>query len=91
MTVRAHILISGVVQGVFFRSNTRRKANEFKVNGWVKNLRDGRVEVVCEGAEESVKKLIAWSKKGPEGAYVSSADVTWENYTGEFNTFEINY
>lgn len=91
MMVRAHILVSGLVQGVFFRFHTTKKANEFNVYGWVRNLRDGKVEIVCEGTEESVKKLVAWCKKGPEGAHVKTAHVTWEEYTGDFETFQISY
>ena len=55
MMVRAHILVNGIVQGVFFRFNTMRKATEFGITGWVKNRRDGRVEVLCEGSEDNVK------------------------------------
>ncbi|OPY65323.1 MAG: Acylphosphatase [Syntrophorhabdus sp. PtaU1.Bin050] len=91
MMSRAHILVSGVVQGVFFRHNTMKKANEFDVKGWVRNLHDGKVEIVCEGKKDAVQKLADWCKKGPMGAYVSNVDMTWEDYTGEFDTFQITY
>jgi acylphosphatase len=91
MMIRAHILVSGVVQGVFFRHNTMKKANEFNVKGWVRNLQDGRVEIVCEGKKDEVQKLVDWSKKGPTGARVSNIHVTWEDYIGEFNTFRVTY
>ncbi|OPX92529.1 MAG: Acylphosphatase [Syntrophorhabdus sp. PtaU1.Bin002] len=91
MMIRAHMLVSGVVQGVFFRHNTMKKANEFDVTGWVRNLHDGRVEIVCEGKKDEVQKLADWCKKGPIGAYVSNVDMTWEDYTGEFDTFQITY
>ncbi|WP_028895112.1 acylphosphatase [Syntrophorhabdus aromaticivorans] len=91
MVVRAHILVSGVVQGVFFRHNTMIKANEFNLKGWVRNLRDSRVEIICEGKKDEVQKLVDWCKKGPKGAYVSNVDVTWEDCTGEFDTFRVTY
>ncbi|OPY78406.1 MAG: Acylphosphatase [Syntrophorhabdus sp. PtaU1.Bin153] len=91
MMIRAHILVSGVVQGVFFRHNTMKKANEFNVKGWVRNLQDGRVEIVCEGKKDEVQKLVDWSKKGPAGAYVNNIHVTWEDYIGEFDTFRVTY
>lgn len=89
--VRAHIIISGLVQGVFFRFNTMRKAMDFGVKGWVKNLTDGRVEVLCEGPKDNVKLMIEWCMKGPEGAFVSSTEIIWEKYAGEFETFQVNY
>jgi acylphosphatase len=91
MMVRVHILVSGLVQGVFFRFNTMRKALEFGVRGWVKNRKDGKVEVLCEGPEKNVKMLIEWCIKGPEGAFVSNTELIWEEYEGEFETFQITY
>jgi acylphosphatase len=88
---RAHILVSGKVQGVFFRENTRKQAEKLGVSGWVKNLQDGRVEAVFEGNKDNVEKLVKWAKKGPIWANVKDLDVDWENYKGEFNTFEIRY
>jgi len=88
---RLHIFVSGIVQGVFFRQNTLMKAREIGVYGWVKNLRDGRVEIVCEGDEESLKKMAAWCKKGPEGAYISGLDMQWEEFKDEFKNFRIVY
>lgn len=91
MKVRAHVFVSGMVQGVFFRSETRHEARLRGVKGWVRNLRDGRVEAVFEGEEEAVKHLIEFCKRGPPGARVAKVDVKWEKYTGEFNGFEIRY
>lgn len=91
MMVRVHILVSGLVQGVFFRFHTMRKALEFGVRGWVKNRRDGKVEVLCEGQEKNVKMMIEWCTKGPEGAFVSKTELMWEEYEGEFETFQITY
>ncbi|MEM2254035.1 MAG: acylphosphatase [Candidatus Bathyarchaeia archaeon] len=91
MRVRAHVFVSGRVQGVFFRHETRREARMRGVKGWVRNLPDGRVEAVFEGEEEAVKQLIEFCKRGPPGARVTGVEVKWENYTGEFKDFEIRY
>lgn len=91
LNVRAHVYVSGRVQGVFFRSETRYEAQERGVRGWVRNLRDGRVEAVFEGEEESVKELIALCRRGPPGARVTHVDVMWESYTGEFEGFRIRH
>jgi len=91
MKVRAHVLIKGIVQGVFFRANTKRKADELGVNGWVKNTSDGNVEAVFEGEKENVEKLIEWARKGPKGARVDTINVEWSNYKGEFENFRIKY
>lgn len=89
--IRAHVFVSGRVQGVFFRSETRREAKKHGVTGWVRNLPDGRVEAVFEGDEEAVKKLIEFCKHGPPYAKVTRVEVLWENYTSEFSDFEIRY
>jgi acylphosphatase len=89
MMVRVRIVVSGIVQGVFFRHNTMRKAQEFGVNGWVKNRTDGKVEVLCEGLEKNVQLMIEWCKKGPDGAFVRDTALAWEEYTGDFKVFQI--
>ena len=91
MKVRAHVWVSGWVQGVFFRSETRDEAKKRGVKGWVRNLPDGRVEAVFEGEEEAVEELIEFCRHGPPGARVRSVDVVWENCTGEFKGFDIRY
>jgi acylphosphatase len=91
LKVRAHVFVSGRVQGVFFRSELRLEARRLDVKGWVCNLSDGRVEAVLEGEEEDVKRLIAFCRHGPPGARVLSVDAVWENYAGEFKDFEIRY
>ena len=89
--VRAHVFVSGLVQGVFFRMHTKRMADTLNIKGWVRNLPDGRVEAVFEGPEENVKKLIEWCRKGPNGAIVKSVETHFEEYKGEFKNFRIIY
>ena len=89
--VRAHIFISGRVQGVFFRSETMYEAKRLDVTGWIRNIPDGRVETVFEGEEKNVKELVEFCKRGPPGARVTNIDITWEKHTGEFRNFEIKY
>lgn len=91
MNVRAHVFVSGEVQGVLFRSNTRHEANRRNVTGWVRNLPDGRVEAVFEGEKEDVNGLIEFCRRGPPGALVTKVEVQWENYTGEFQGFNVRY
>jgi len=91
MMARAHVWVSGFVQGVFFRHETRAEATRLDVNGWVKNLRDGRVEAVFEGEKEAVEKIIQFCKMGPPGAEVSGVEVKWEEWKGEYKDFRIVY
>lgn len=91
MQARAHIVVHGTVQGVFFRYSTQREAQGLGLTGWVRNLPDGGVEIVCEGEKEAVQTLVDWSRRGPRGAFVETADVSWEDHTGRFLTFEIRY
>lgn len=91
MKARAHVYVSGIVQGVFFRSNTKRMADKLGVKGWVRNLPDGRVEAVFEGEKEAVTSMIEWCHKGPPDAIVENVDVKWEEYKGEFKDFRIVY
>lgn len=88
---RVHILISGLVQGVFFRAYTKEKAQELELTGWVRNLPTGQVEAVFEGNRENIEKIIEWAKKGPPTARVDDIKVNWQNYKGEFNVFQIRY
>jgi acylphosphatase len=91
MNARAHVLVSGYVHGVFFRSETRREARKQCLTGWVWNLPDGRVEALFEGEENAVKRLVEFCKRGPSGARVTKVEISWEHYEGEFNSFEIRY
>ena len=86
---RVHIFVSGRVQGVFFRENTRKRAKKLGIKGWVRNLPDGRVEAVFEGEKSKVKELINRTKKGSLIARVDELKVILEEYKEEFDNFEI--
>ena len=88
---RAHVFISGRVQGVYFRQNTKQVATRHKVTGWVRNLVDGRVEAMFEGDEMSVNEVIEWCHVGPPKAKVDDVNVKFQKYTGEFPDFSVNY
>ncbi|CAN2039741.1 Acylphosphatase [Candidatus Magnetomoraceae bacterium gMMP-15] len=88
---RSHLIISGIVQGVCFRMETRRAAMKYGVFGWVKNKSNGTVEAVFEGDEHQVKNIINWCHKGPPSAKVTNVSENQEDYKGEFNTFEITF
>ncbi|MDE0661149.1 MAG: acylphosphatase [Gammaproteobacteria bacterium] len=77
-TKRARLLIGGRVQGVGFRYSTFVEADSLGLNGWVRNLPDGRVEVVAEGPQAAVERLVEWCRRGPRYAWVRNVDVAWE-------------
>ncbi|PSP99661.1 acylphosphatase [Halobacteriales archaeon QS_4_70_19] len=83
--VRAHVFVSGHVQGVTYRATTRREALDRGVDGWVRNLDDGRVEAVFEGPRSAVEDLLTYCHEGPERAHVADVDVEYgrpEGLTG---------
>ncbi len=86
---RAHVWISGHVQGVFFRAHTAERARQLGVAGFVRNLPDGRVEAVFEGDAPAVEKVVAWCHQGPPRARVESVEVQWEEPRGDFVEFQI--
>jgi acylphosphatase len=88
---RAHVFISGWVQGVFFRAETRDLARQLGVTGWVRNLWDGRVEAVFEGEDWAVERLVSWCQRGPRGAEVENIEIAYEDYIGEHETFSVRY
>lgn len=80
-----HCYVSGKVQGVFYRQNTKQQAKNLNLTGWVKNLTDGRVELVVCGDEENVNKLLAWLPEGPPSAKVDDIvtdELEYQEYTG---------
>lgn len=88
--IRAHVVVSGRVQGVFFRYETRRRAQMEGLVGWVRNIPDGRVEAVFEGPEEAVERMVRWCRQGPDGAEVDDAEVTRETPEG-LDGFEVRF
>ncbi|MDM8551359.1 acylphosphatase [Desulfobacterales bacterium HSG2] len=88
---KAHVIVSGKVQGVFFRAETQRAAESYDVSGWVKNRMDGTVEAVFEGDEADVKAMVEWCRDGSPHSKVTDVNTEWEEYSGEFSRFEITY
>ena len=88
---RVHVLVSGRVQGVFFRANTRAEAKRLGLKGWVKNLPGGRVELVAEGPLMAVDELVRWCHEGPAYARVDKVEIRQETPTGEFDDFSVRY
>jgi len=89
--LRAHVVVQGLVQGVWFRASTKDEANRIGVTGWVRNLPDGSVEAVFEGERLKVEEIVGWCHRGPSGARVSKVDIDWEPYKKEFGHFDIRY
>lgn len=87
--VRAHLYVSGIVQGVGYRWSCRREGQGIGVTGWVRNLDDGRVEAVVQGTKEQVEQLIKWCYRGPSEARVSDIAVTYEDGLEDFKDFGI--
>ncbi len=85
---RAHVYVSGQVQGVSFRDATRQQAEELGLDGWVRNLQDGRVEAVFEGESETVRQMIEWCEGGPSSADVDDVSVEQETPEG-LSGFEV--
>ncbi len=89
--VRAHVIIRGRVQGVFFRMETQRAAARYGVSGWVRNKRDGSVEALFEGKKTDMEVVLQWCHEGPALASVESVEVDWEDYRGESAGFQVTY
>jgi acylphosphatase len=89
VTLRAHVVVSGRVQGVNFRWHTQRKAQELGLTGWVRNLWDGRVEATFEGPDEAVRKMVNWCHSGSPMAQVDDVQAEYEAPAGDFGGFHI--
>ena len=89
--VRKQVLVSGRVQGVFFRDHTQKWASSLGLTGWVRNLLDERVEILVEGEEDKIQMLIAKVKQGPPMARVDNLDITSQDFLGEFSYFKITW
>ncbi|MEO9020654.1 MAG: acylphosphatase [Ginsengibacter sp.] len=83
-----HLLISGKVQGVFFRETSRRMAEKLNIKGWIKNTEDGKVEVLITGQEKKIEEFVKWCRKGPEKARVDDVNVS-DQPTFDFEKFEV--
>lgn len=89
MNRRARIIVTGFVQGVFYRASTVNEAQKYHLKGTVRNLRNGNVEIIVEGEEDQINKLIDWSKQGPPSAEVEKVDIHWDKFLDEFRDFQI--
>jgi acylphosphatase len=87
----AHVVVSGRVQGVWFRGNTQRAASAAGVRGWVRNLPDRRVEAVLQGERAAVESVIDFMRIGPPGAAVIDCVVSWRPAAERFHAFDIRY
>ncbi len=89
MVKRANLFVSGDVQGVFFRANTKEKAEALGLVGWVANMPGGSVNILAQGEEADLTELINWCRSGPGFAKVDKVEVKWEKVKDEFKNFEI--
>lgn len=89
MQARVQVIISGYVQGVFFRSAIRNQARIHHLTGWVRNTPSGRVEALFEGDKDQIKEMIEFCRQGPPGARVGDVQLEWQEYNGGFSDFEI--
>lgn len=87
--VRARLVIRGKVQRVFFRACAAEEGKRLRLLGWVRNRPDGSVELVAQGARESVDALIAWCRVGPPRARVDAVEVFWEESLEDFTSFSV--
>lgn len=91
MNKHIHVLYTGRVQGVGFRFTAEESARQLAVVGWVKNLRDGRVELVAEADEKVLAQFLNEIRTGPMRNFIKDTEVTWSTATNEFDEFEIRY
>jgi acylphosphatase len=89
MKQRAHLIISGRVQGVCYRAFAKEEATKLGLSGWIRNLPTGQVEAVFEGERATLEPILQWCHKGPDGAKVSEVDLAWEELKSEFDDFRI--
>jgi len=89
MKTQMHVVISGRVQGVWFRASTKEKADELGLTGWVRNTPKGDVEAVFEGEESVVREMLSWCRKGPALAKVTAVKETLAAYSGLFSDFSV--
>jgi len=85
---QVRITVDGRVQGVFFRAATAQEARGLGLSGWVRNLPDGRVEILAEGGRRNLEMLLAWAHQGPPAARVTDVEVEWSEYVGKLLDFK---
>lgn len=83
-----HLIISGTVQGVFFRESARKLAEKLEIKGWIKNTFDGNVEALITGEENDVKEFVSWCRQGPERAEVDDVKISKQQII-KFQKFEV--
>ena len=88
---RVRLIVTGRVQGVFFRQSLKSKAIQNNIFGWVKNLQDGRVETILEGNKENIRILVEWAHSGPANAIVENVEIHNEKFDDEFRKFDVLY
>ena len=88
---RAHLLISGRVQGVYYRAFTEDVASTLDLKGWVRNTASGDVEALFEGEKEDIEKAMEMCRKGPPASAVRDIKIDWEEFKGEFDSFSVRY
>ena len=88
---RVRLVVTGRVQGVFFRQSLKAKSIQNNIFGWVKNLQDGRVECLLEGTEENISILVEWAHHGPANAIVENVEIHNEKFNNEFVKFDVLY
>ena len=89
--VQAHIFAHGRVQGVNFRFFVQRKATELGLKGYVRNLRDGRVEILAQGSREDIQKFVSYVRGNPGLSYVVKLDIDWEESLSSLSSFHIRF
>ena len=91
MFKQLHIFVSGRVQGVFFRAYTEKEAKKLGLTGWVRNLDDGRVEILAEGEDSVLQKLLDWCDRGSPDSRVDKVEYDWLDFYGKFDDFNITH
>ena len=86
---RAHVIMSGMLQGFFVRSAVKTKARLLKINGWIRNNTESELEAVFEGEKDELERMVEFLRMGPNRAVIYNFDLKWEDHTGEFQEFEI--
>ena len=86
---RLHVIISGRVQGVFFRMTSQQQALHYDLTGWVRNCRNGTVELLAEGDKNNLSKMLEWCHEGPAASHVTGVEKRWKDGSGEFTDFVI--